>query len=89
MRTLIDFAMREEYSRVKALGDDLSDINSLINWDRFRFLEPLIYKNKTSRGGRPNIDIVIMVKALEGFDLAPIRRALNSCVNIFNLYGCF
>ena len=49
--------MREEYSRVKALGDDLSDINSLINWDRFRFLEPLIYKNKTSRGGRPNIDI--------------------------------
>ena len=28
-------------------------------------------------------------KALEGFDLAPIRRALNSCVNIFNLYGCF
>lgn len=26
---------------------------------------------------------------IEGFDLAPIRRALNSCVNIFNLYGCF
>ena len=25
----------------------------------------------------------------EGFDLAPIRRALNSCVNIFNLYGRF
>ena len=64
MRTLIDFAIREEYSRVKALGDDLSDINSLIKWDRFRSLEPLIYKNKTSRGGRPNIDIVIMVKAL-------------------------
>ena len=64
MRTLIDFAIREEYSRIKALGDDLSEINSLIKWDRFRILEPLIYKNKTSRGGRPNIDIVIMVKAL-------------------------
>jgi len=64
MRTLIDFAIREEYSRVKALGDDLSKIGSTINWDRFRILEPLIYKNKTSRGGRPNIDIVIMVKAL-------------------------
>ena len=64
MRTLIDFAIREEYSRVKALGDDLSGINSLIKWDRFRFLEPLIYKNKTRRGGRPNIDIVIMVKTL-------------------------
>ena len=64
MRTLIDFAIRAEYARVKALGDDLSEIGSLINWERFRFLEPLIYKNKTSRGGRPNIDIVIMVKAL-------------------------
>jgi len=29
------------------------------------------------------------IYAYEGFDLAPIRRALNSCVNIFNLYGCF
>jgi IS5 family transposase len=32
MRTLIDFAIREEYSRVKALGDDLSEIGSLIEW---------------------------------------------------------
>lgn len=64
MRTLIDFAIRAEYARVEALGDDLSEIKSLINWDRFRFLEPLIYKNRTSRGGRPNIDIVVMVKAL-------------------------
>ena len=64
MRTLIDFAIRAEYSRVKALGDDLSEIGSQIDWERFRFLEPLIYKNKTSRGGRPNIDIVIMVKLL-------------------------
>lgn len=62
--TFIDFAIREEYSRVKALGDDLSEIGSLINGDRFRILEPLIYKNRTGRGGRPNIDIVIMVKAL-------------------------
>ena len=61
MSTLIDFAIREEYSRVKVLGDDLSEIESLINWDRFRILEPLIYKNRTNRGGRPNIDIVVCV----------------------------
>ncbi len=48
MRTLIDFAIREEYSRVKALGDDLSKIGSTINWDRFRILEPLIYKSETA-----------------------------------------
>jgi IS5 family transposase len=64
MKNFIDFAIREEYARVKALGDALSEIGSLLDWERFRFLEPLIYKNKTSKGGRPNIDIVIMVKAL-------------------------
>jgi transposase, IS5 family len=64
MRTLIDFAIRAEYARVKALGDDLCEIGSQIDWKRFRFLEPSMYKNKTGRGGRPNIDIVIMVKML-------------------------
>jgi IS5 family transposase len=64
MRTLIDFAIRAEYARVKALGDNLCEIGSQIDWERFRFLEPLMYKNKTRRGGRPNVDIVIMIKLL-------------------------
>jgi IS5 family transposase len=64
MRTLIDFAIRTEYARIEAIRDDLHEIGSQIDWERFRFLEPLLYKNKTSRGGRPNIDIVIMVKLL-------------------------
>jgi IS5 family transposase len=64
MRTLIDFAIRTEYARIKALGDDLCEMGSQIDWERFRFLEPLMYKNKTRHGGRPNIDIVIMVKLL-------------------------
>ena len=33
MKTLMDFAIREEYPQVKALGDDLSEISSLIKWD--------------------------------------------------------
>lgn len=47
------------------------------------------------KGGRllgkaaPGHGTVAKILILEGFDLAPIRRALNSCVNIFNLYGCF
>ena len=64
MRTLIDFAIRTEYARFKSLRDDLCEIGSQIDWERFRFLEPLLYKNKTSLGGRPNIDIVIMIKML-------------------------
>ncbi len=64
MRTLIDFAIRAEYARVKAIRNDLCEIGSQIDWERFRFLEPLLYKNKTCHGGRPNIDIVIMIKLL-------------------------
>ena len=64
MRTLIDFAIRAEYARIKALGDELCEMGSQIDWERFRFLEPLMYKNKSSRGGRPNIDFVIMIKLL-------------------------
>lgn len=64
MRTLIDFAIRTEYARFRGHRDDLCEIGSQIDWERFRFLEPLLYKNKTSHGGRPNIDIVIMVKLL-------------------------
>lgn len=64
MRTFIDFAIKIEYDRIKKIRGDLCEIGSQIDWERFRFLEPLIYRNKTSRGGRPNIDIVIMIKAL-------------------------
>jgi IS5 family transposase len=64
MRTLIDFAIRMEYGRIEALGDPLAEIGKQIDWERFRFLESYMYKNKTSRGGRPNIDLVIMVKML-------------------------
>ena len=64
MRSLIDFAIRHEYSRVKALGDPLCDIGSPIDWERFKFMGRDLYNNKTSRRGRPNIDIVIMVKLL-------------------------
>lgn len=64
MRTFIDFAIKIEYDRIKKIRGDLCEIGSQIDWERFRFLEPLIYRNKTSHGGRPNIDIVIMIKML-------------------------
>lgn len=64
MRTLIDFAIRHEYKRVEERGDKLVAIGRMIDWDGFRpILEP-IYKNKSENGGRPNIDVVIMLKLL-------------------------
>ena len=64
MTSFIDFAFREEYERVKSLGDKLSEIDSLINWESFRPIVKDMYDNKTEKGGRPNIDEIIMIKIL-------------------------
>jgi len=36
MKSLTDFALNEEYKRVKRLGDRLAEIESLIDWEAFR-----------------------------------------------------
>lgn len=64
MASFIDFAFREEYERLKRLGDRLSEIEKLIDWEAFRPIVGGMYDNKTERGGRPNIDEVIMIKVL-------------------------
>ena len=64
MKNLTDFALRQEYERVKELGDKLVETGSRINWESFRpILEPM-YKNKTECGGRPNLDVIVMLKSL-------------------------
>ncbi len=64
MASFIDFAFREEYERVKLLGDKLSEIDSLIDWEAFRPIVKNMYNNKSEQGGRPNIDEVVMIKIL-------------------------
>jgi transposase, IS5 family len=64
MRTLIDFAILKEYERVKKRGDKLVEIGSVIEWEPFRVILDPLFKNKGENGGRPNIDVVIMLKLL-------------------------
>jgi IS5 family transposase len=64
MRTLIDFAILQEYDRVKKRGDKLVEIGSMIDWEAFRVILDPLFKNKGENGGRPNIDVVIMLKHL-------------------------
>jgi len=64
MKSLTDFALNEEYKRVRRLGDKLAKIESLIDWEAFRPIVGKLYENKSERGGRPNIDEVVMVKLL-------------------------
>jgi IS5 family transposase len=62
--SFIDFAFREEYEQVKRLGDKLSEIDFLINWEVFRPIVTGLYDNKSEKGGRPNIDEIVMIKCL-------------------------
>ena len=64
MKSLIDYSLNEEYEKVKKLGDRLAEIDSLINWEAFRPIVAGMYNNRTERGGRPNIDEVVMIKIL-------------------------
>ena len=65
MRTLIDFSILQEYKEeVLPSGDKLSALSALVNWNAFLPIEKCLYKNKIERGGRPNINVIIMIKLL-------------------------
>jgi IS5 family transposase len=64
MSSFIDFALNEEYERVKQLGDRLMEIESVIDRGGVRLIVRGMYENRSERGGRPNIDEVLMVKLL-------------------------
>lgn len=64
MKSLIDYSLNMEYEKVKKLGDRFAEIDFLINWKAFRPIIAGMYNNKTEKGGRPNIDEVVMIKIL-------------------------
>jgi len=64
MKSLLDIALQKRYERVKKLGDKLSEMDSLIDWEAFRPIVNALYDNKSEKGGRPNIDEVVMIKLL-------------------------
>ena len=64
MKTLIGFGQKEAYKRVEQLGDRLAEVKSQIDWGAFRPIVGDMYDNRSERGGRPNIDEVVMVKLL-------------------------
>ena len=64
MRNLTDFVILHEYERVKKLGDKLVEIGGRIDWEGFRQKLDVMYKNNTDRGGRPNLDVIVMLKSL-------------------------
>jgi len=64
MTTFRTYMLRKAYENVKKHGDRLARADSLIDWEAFRPIITPMYHNKTPRGGRPNVDPVVMVKLL-------------------------
>jgi len=63
--TSFEYAMMNAYynEQLKKF-DRLSEAASLISWESFRPIIASSYQNLTERGGRPNIDSVMMLKLL-------------------------
>jgi IS5 family transposase len=64
MTTFRTYMLKKAYENVKKHGDRLARVDSLIDWETFRPIITSMYHNNTPRGGRPNVDPVIMVKLL-------------------------
>lgn len=64
MKSFEKYFMNKQYARVEELGDKLAEINPLIDWEVFRPIVRDMYDNQSERGGRPNIDEIVMIKML-------------------------
>ena len=64
MNSFTSLGLQEAYRKVEQLGDRLSEITKLIDWEAFRPQLDDMYNNKTEKGGRPNFDVILMLKVL-------------------------
>lgn len=58
MESLLDFALKEKYLKVKKLRSRLEDMKNLVDWNAFL---PLFPKKETNLG-RPNYEKILMIK---------------------------
>ncbi|GCC11524.1 hypothetical protein IPdc08_01579 [archaeon] len=92
MASLLEYTLRDEYLRVKRLGDKLSQIETLIDWSAFRPIVVGMYSNKSKKGGRPNIDEVVMIKLLvlqswHGLSDPELERQVTDRISFRNFLG--
>lgn len=92
MESLVDFALQERYKQVKDLGDRLGELATLIDWESFREIVGDLYTNTTEQGGRPNIDVVLMIKLLVlqsmyGLSDPELERQANDKISFLRFLG--
>jgi len=64
MDSFDSYLFKQAYEKIGRLGDRLARIDGLIDWEAFRPVVESLFVNDSERGGRPNVDEVVMVKLL-------------------------
>ncbi len=89
---LLHTGLSELYKEIESLGDPLSGIVDLIDFERIRSILSDLYNNNTEKGGRPNYDPVLMVKILllqQWYNLSDpqIEREIRDRISFMNFLG--
>jgi IS5 family transposase len=85
MDSFMSFGLQLACLRLDELGDPLSGLKSLIDWESFGPIVEGIYDNRTKKGGHPNYDEVLMIKILvlqQWYSLSDQRMELEVAKNI-------
>jgi IS5 family transposase len=92
MDSFDSYLLRKLYQKTAKHGDKLAKIEPLINWNKFQPIIISMYHNKTPRGGRPNMDPVLMVKLLVlqtwyGLSDAELERQASNRIDFMHFLG--
>ena len=92
MSNFTNFAIKQEYERIAELGNRLGEVEKLIDREEFRPIIRELYSNNTSKGGRPNLDEILMIKMLvlqqwHGFSDPELDRQANDRISFRQFLG--
>jgi IS5 family transposase len=90
--SLYSFFAQQEYEENLKHKDKLSKVRDMVVWEKFRPVIEGLYKNNTVLGGRPNHDVVVMLKIMVLqyiFDLSDeaLEAALHDRISFRNFIG--
>ncbi len=92
MDSFSSYIFRKAYQKIQKLGDRLAEIEPLIEWEAFRPIIQGLYDNQGPKGGRPNVDEVVMVKMLVlqswyGLSDPELERQANDRISFHRFLG--
>ena len=64
---IMNYGVREKYKEYVKYGDSFHEMGEKKDWESLRPIFQNLYINDTVKGGRSNIDPIIMFKALSSY----------------------